>query len=343
MLERMQKISEFMQKRMTVFIFLDIILALVVGSFYPSVSDALKPYLPVAMFVMLYPMMIGVAIRELKQAGKRKKVLLIINIVNFIVSPLLAFVWALLAFQGFDPNFIAGWILKLTVPPSGMILVWTGLSKGNVESALLAQIIGYIIAIGALPLWMFLLAGNFVNIDLMLISKYVFLIIILPLTFGIITRLALLRKLGREHFQKEVSPFLPPFSSLGMYIVLFTAISGEAQTIIQNIGLIGALAGSIIFIYPLLFVISLYVAYLFNIDYANAIAIAFSSTGKNHGLTLAIAVSAFGGLAILPPSFVPLFQVTLMLSLWKLTPFIKRIYEKKVAQSAPISGVAEES
>ncbi|MCF8030623.1 MAG: bile acid:sodium symporter [Desulfohalobiaceae bacterium] len=342
MLERMQRFSQFMQQKMTLFIFADIVLALVVGSFYPSLSDVLKPYLPAAMFVMLYPMMIGIAVRELKQVGKEKSTLLLANIMNFLLSPLIAFLWAILAFQGYDPHFIAGWILKLTVPPAGMVLVWTGLSRGRVESALLIQVVGYLIAIAAVPLWMYLLAGTFVDIDLMLISKYVFLIIFLPLTLGIITRMGLIRKLGQNHFQKEVSPFLPPFSSIGMYVVLFTAISGEAPTIIQNLGLIASLGGSVLIIYPLMFMVSLSIASWFDIDYPRAIAIAFSSTAKNHGLTLAIAVSAFGGLAILPPSFLPLFQVLLMLSLWKLSPRIQRVYERRVP-SRQITGNAMHS
>jgi hypothetical protein len=48
------------------------------------------------------------------------------------------------------------------------------------------------------------------------------------------------------------------------------------------------------------------------VDYTRTIAFALSSTTKNNSLRLAIAVPAFGGLAILPPSLLPLFQVPLM-------------------------------
>ena len=65
------------------------------------------------------------------------------------------------------------------------------------------------------------------------------------------------------------------------------------------------------------------------ISYENAIAIGFATTAKNHGITLALAMTAFGGLSVLPPSTVPMFQVLLMMFIWKISPKIRSYYCKK--------------
>ena len=328
MIQKIQRFSGFLKEYLPLFIFIDLILALSTGIFFPSFVSSLRFLIPYGMFVMLFPMMMGIVIEELKLVVKDKKILLIAIIINFIISPLIAYFWAKLFFVGLDPKFIAGWILKLTVPCSAMMVAWTGLSKGKTETALVIQVLSFLVAMFAIPLWMILLVGEYVPISFMFIAEKIFWILVLPLIAGIgVRELIIHKKYGKEVFKNDIKPFLPPISSIGMYVVIFIAISGEAAAILTNLHLIWILILSIFIVYPLLFVLSLVISKKSGISYENAIAIGFATTAKNHGITLALAITAFGGLSVLPASIVPMFQILLMLLIWKISPKIKKYFE----------------
>jgi predicted Na+-dependent transporter len=118
----------------------------------------------------------GFGDRRIKISGQRQKNLLIAILINFVISPLLAFLWAKLFFKNSDPKFVAGWILKLTMPCSAMMVAWTGLAKGKTETALVIQVFSFILAIMFLPFWMTTLAHSYVTTPAFLIIKKYFLL-----------------------------------------------------------------------------------------------------------------------------------------------------------------------
>ena len=108
MIQKIQRVSGFLKKYLPLFVFIDIVLALSTGLLFPSFVSTLSPLIPYGMFIMLFPMMMGIVIEELILVAKDKKIILVSIIINFILSPLLAYFWSKLFFVGFDPKFIAG-------------------------------------------------------------------------------------------------------------------------------------------------------------------------------------------------------------------------------------------
>jgi len=275
--------------------------------------------------MMLLPMMMTIVIEDLKLVFQDRKIFFIAVLINFVLSPLVGFFWAKLFFTGLDPKFIAGWILKLTVPCSSMMVAWTGMSRGRTETALVIQVVSFILAIIAIPFWMLLLAGAYVPINPFIFGKSVLLVVVLPMITGITIREILIhRKYGKKFFKEEVKPFLPPISSLGMFLVIFIAVAGEATAIIDNLQLVWILLISTVLVYPFLLAASLFVSKKSHLSYQDSIAIGFGTAAKNHGIALALTVSSIGGLSILPSTVVPIFQISLMILIWKLSPKIEQ-------------------
>ncbi|MCD6085781.1 arsenic resistance protein [bacterium] len=329
MTEKIQSLSKFLQKWMPVLVLVVILSALLFGYFYHQKTLWLKNIILPAMIVMLIPMMMGLVVEELKLMAKDKKVLFLATLINFILSPLLAFVWAKLFFYNLDPKFIAGWILKLTMPCAAMVVAWTGLAKGKTETALVIQVVSFILAVIFVPFWMTILVHSYITIPAFFIVKKIFFIIVVPMAIGVSLRELLIKKIGQEDFKKEVKPFLPSLSTLGMYVVIFSAISQEAKSIFENLHLIWILFLSILIVYPSLFIFSIFLSRKFKIKYENAIALGYSTTAKNHGITLALAFSVFGGLSILPAAFTPILQIPLMMIIYHLSPKIKIYFSDK--------------
>ncbi len=329
MVRYVQVFSKFLKKYLPLITLLDILAALYVGTRYREFAGSLNPLILPVVFLMLLPMMMTIVVEELKLVVQDRKIILIASLINFVLSPLVGYAWAGLFFNGLDPLFIAGWILKLTVPCSSMMVAWTGMSRGKTETALVIQVVSFLLATVAIPLWMLLLAGTYVPIDFWFFVRKILLVVVLPMVVGIsIRELLIHRRYGRKFFKEEVKPFLPPISSVGMFMVIFIAVAGQASAIVANLHLVWVLLASIAVVYPLLLVLSLFVSRKALLPYPDSIAIGFATTAKNHGIALALAVSSIGGLSILPSTVVPIFQVSLMMLIWKMSPKIEQWFKR---------------
>jgi len=329
MIKAGQIFSKFLKQYLPLLTLLDILAALYFGIRHHTLAEGLDPLVLPAIFLMLLPMMMTIVIKDLKLIIQDRKIIAVAILINFVLSPLIGFAWAKIFFNNLDPTFIAGWILKLTVPCSSMMVAWTGMSRGRTETALVIQVVSFLLGILAIPLWMMLLAGTYVPVDFMFFAKKILLIVVLPMGIGIgIREILIHRKYGKKFFQEEVKPFLPPVSSMGMFLVIFIAVAGEASSIAGNLHLVWILLVSVMVVYPLLLLISLTVAKQADISYQDGIAIGYGVAAKNHGIALALAISSIGGLSILPSTIVPVFQVSLMMIIWKMSPKIEQWFKK---------------
>jgi len=333
------KFFAILRKYLPLFVLLDIGLALIIGAQNPALFKALKPWVPVPLFFMLYPMMINFRIESAAKALRNPRVVLAALVINFVISPPLAALFAWLFFRHSDPYLIAGFILKVTVAGSGMVAAWTGFAKGRVETALTIVAAGLLLVIVAVPVWMVILAGQYVPVDVGLMIKQLALIVVLPLLAGVLTRRFILRRYGLPTY-KKIQPVLPAISSLGMYAIVFIAVGMQAHNIISEPTIILRLIPAIAILYSLLFVLAIAYAKAAHLDYEDAIAIGYSTTAKNHSITLALAITAFGGLAVLPAAFAPIVQIPLMIVILRLAPWLKTILFTHVEITTQIGDIS---
>ncbi|RMF49514.1 MAG: arsenic resistance protein, partial [Anaerolineae bacterium] len=257
----LQKIFTFLRKYLPWLVLADIIIALAVGNVAPETVKALKPWKTVPLFFMLYPMMINFRIENAAKALRNPRVVLAALVINFVISPPLAALFAHWFFQGQDPYLLAGFILKVTVAGSGMVAAWTGFAKGRVETALSIIAAGFLVIILAVPSWMVILAGAYVPVDFWLMVKQLLWVIVLPLAAGMLTRYFILKRYGEATY-KKILPALPAISSLGMYAIVFMAVGMEARVIWQQPQIILRLIPAMLLLYPLIFLLTMVYARL---------------------------------------------------------------------------------
>ena len=317
------KLATFMSKYLPLLVIIVISLAVLIGNAWPEV-DTLKFLIPFLLFAMLYPMMINLKVEYIGKALKNPKVIIIAIGLNFLLTPLLGALWANIFFVNADPYLSLGFVLKVVMPCSGMVAAWTGFSKGRVETALVIIALSLLLAIVLVPLWMLVLSGEEVDVNPVVLMQSMFLIVVLPLTAGLISRRTIVRRLGEERF-KAISQVLPAVSSMGMLAMVFVIISSQAATIIDNLQWVALIVLGIATLYPLLFITSFILSRITKIDYGDAMALGFSVTAKNHAITIGVAATAFSGtLAVLPAAVAPLIQLPIMLAILRLAPFIRR-------------------
>ncbi len=338
--DRLQRYSSLIRRHLAPIVGVMIVLGLLYGTYAPDSARLLKPFVPIPLFFMLYPMMVGIHLEMVEREALSARVIVGVLALNFVLSPLLAAAVAGVLLSGLDPLLTVGFILKLTVPCSGMVVAWTGFARGRTETALVIVTLSFLLGIVLIPVWMYVLVRVYVTIDIWLMAQKILIIIVLPLLAGLVTRQGIIRRYGMPKF-KAIKPAFPAVSSLGMFAIVFIMMAVEAQTIIAHLEYVAMIGLGILFAYPLLFILSLVYSRLVGLDFGDTIAQGYGVTAKNHSITIALALTTFGELAALPAAFAPMIQIPLMLVILRYAPRIRSWIESGEAAAADQPGNQE--
>ncbi len=256
----------------------------------------LKNLVMPATFLMIYPMMINFQPQKLLHKGGNKALFLSI-LLNFGVVPFLAFGVGKIFFAH-EPIMAAGLLLASLLPTSGMTLSWTGFAKGNMQAAVKMTIVGLIAGSLLTPIYLTVLIGKTVNMDVMEIVKTIIFTIFVPMILGVVTRLLIIKIQSEDRYTKNWVPHFSEFSTLGVLLIVFIAIALKATSLITNPNILLQILTPLILLYTINYVISTFVGKKF-LDRGEGIALVYGTVMRNLSIALAIAMSSFGPQAAL--------------------------------------------
>jgi len=321
MLQRLQKLSKAIESNLIFLIIVSILAGVAFGWFFPSKSATLKNYTKVALFIMLYPIMIGLRIEEIGKAVSNLKLITFSMLFNFIFSPLLAAGLAYV-FLHDRPDFAVGLILTGTVPCAGMVAAWTGYAKGNVALAMVIVSLSLLVSIVMVPVWMPVLAGVYVQLDAWGMFKDILITVVIPLILGDLTRRLIVRLKGPETF-KQIKPILPGVSMLGMYIIVFVSMALEAENVVRHPQYFLIVLAPLALLYAIMFLASVTFSRLAGFSYEDMIAFSYGVAGKNIAIALALATVFFSPMTVLVLAIKPIIQIGFMVTFLRISPWLK--------------------
>ncbi|MCK5227386.1 MAG: arsenic resistance protein, partial [Desulfobulbaceae bacterium] len=191
-------------------------------------------------FLMVYPMMVTLNIKHLKDGIKNIKLQFLTQFINFAIIPFLAYALGLFFFAG-QPYMALGLLLASLLPTSGMTISWTGFAKGNMGAAINMTVIGLTLGSLATPLYVQALMGAKVDVNIYLVIKQIVIIVFIPMLLGYITRQSLLKKYTMPEFKKNIAPRFPALSTIGVLGIVFVALALKARTIAQDPAILGVI------------------------------------------------------------------------------------------------------
>jgi ACR3 family arsenite efflux pump ArsB len=263
-----------------------IVLGLVNG-YFNDVSS-LKVLVTPTLFLMIYPMMINLKITDLFQGFSNPKPLVLSIGINFIISPITAFLLSKFFFYN-NPMLMVGLILISLIPTSGMTASWTGLANGNMKLALLIISTNLLLSILIIPVYMKLFIGEAIIVETMTIISSLLKVVIIPLVLGDITRRILIWKYNESGFN-TFRPYFGAISSVGVLVIVFIAISLKSKTIINQSSLVIYSLIPLILYYGILLIASHLVGKRF-LNKADSIALIYGSTMRNLTISLGLSLS----------------------------------------------------
>lgn len=265
----------------------------------------------VLIWVMIYPMMIGVDFASLKDVGRKPKGLCITLVVNWLIKP---FSMALLGLLFFEVLFvdwvdaesareyIAGMILLGVAPCTAMVFVWSQLVRGDANYTLVQVTVNDLIMIFAFaPIAALLLGVTELTVPWNTLLLSVFLYVAIPLVAGYYTRQSLTRSLGPKASESAVAArvteftgVLKPYSVIGLLATVVLLFGFQAQTIIDKPQVIALIVLPLIIQSYGIFAIAYGWAYLWRVPFSTAAPAALIGTSNFFELAVAVAISLFG-------------------------------------------------
>jgi ACR3 family arsenite transporter len=245
-----------------------------------------------ALIIMLFLVFIQIPLKDITNSFKNIKFTLTSILINFIWTPIVVFILGRI-FLNNNPELLIGFIMLMVTPCTDWYLIFTGIAKGNVALGASILPLNFILQILLLPIYVFLIGGSSIKIDMANLSEGIIISLFIPLLLATIFRKISVNKKGLKYFEDKIVPKACAYQGYFLNLAIVSMFASQGKILLKNPQVLLQLLLPVLLFFSINLVVGQVVGRKIKLCREDNVALNLITLARNSPIALAIAVSAF--------------------------------------------------
>ncbi|TRM11715.1 arsenic resistance protein [Lentibacillus cibarius] len=311
--------TNLFEKLYTLIIFLAVIIGIGIGQ-VELIKDSAERFIVPLLVAMLYITFLQIPIEEIKKAFKNIKFTYTSVIINFVWTPILAWLLAMV-FLGDNPALYIGFIMLMVTPCTDWYLIFTGIAKGNVALSTAILPLNLILQVILLPIYLLIFGGTTGVIELGFLVESILIVLFIPLVLAVLTKMILRNK---EQLRENLISNLSVLPIIFLSLAIVAMFASQGQLLLDNLDLMWQITIPILLFFTINFFVGQKVGQLMRFPNSDRTSLSLTTLARNSPIALAIAMTAFPDQPLIALTLVigPLLELPILAIISQLLLFI---------------------